>query len=140
MNKKKNIIKYLENNKIHLFFSTRIEEKVNELGYNYFNDFSIHDFEKGLIRLDINILSDIHNKFGYFKEVIPLKEAFMKDLENRRDNWIKNLKNEFSSKIESNYDRLLLDLISKSIGNNNEEKITNYKDFFDHPFFNQYNY
>lgn len=74
------------------------------------------------------------------KEVIPLQEAFMKDLENRRDNWIKNLKNEFSSKIESNYDRLLLDLISKSIGNNNEEKIANYKDFFDHPFFNQYNY
>ena len=108
--RKKNIIKYLENNKI----------KYN-INYNYYPP---QDLEDILDKIDKNIKSDIINKFGNLKEEISLQQAFLKDIKNRRDKWINNLENEFSSKTETGFDRLLLDLILKLIGNNKEKKLT----------------
>ena len=108
--RKKNIIKYLENNKV----------KYNT---NY-NHYSPQDLEDILDKIDKNIKSDIINKFGNLKEEISLQQAFLKDIKNRRDKWINNLENEFSSKTETGFDRLLLDLILKLIGNNKEKKLT----------------
>ena len=98
----------------------------------------IHDQE--FLKKSKEIAALINANFEKPKEEISLKSCFLREIENRRNNWIKKINLEFSEKKESIYDKLLFDLIYKLIGNNNEENITNYEDFFNHPFFHQYNY
>jgi len=69
-----------------------------------------------------------------------LEDSFFTDFEKRRNIWIKNLSHELFEKEESKKDGLFCDLIYKLIGNNRKERITNYEDFYNHPFFSQYNY
>ena len=83
---------------------------------------------------------EVEKSFGEEKVIFSEEEAFLLEIINRRTNWIKNLSKEFSGKKEPFYDRLLLDLILKLIEVKKEGSIKNYDDFFNHPFFNQYNY
>ena len=73
-----------------------------------------------------------------FEDNFRLKKAFTSNVIKRRDLWINGLYHELFEKENSIYDKLLCDLIYKLINNDSKEKITNYKQFFDHPFFSQY--
>ena len=71
-----------------------------------------------------------------------LKEALILTVNERRNLWIKNLSHphELSEKKQFIFDNLLYDLIYKLIKYESKENITNYDDFFAHPFFSQYQY
>ena len=71
-----------------------------------------------------------------------LKEALILTLSERRNFWIKNLSHPHELFENKNliFDNLLYDLIYKLIKYDSKENITNYDDFFGHPFFSQYQY
>ena len=70
-------------------------------------------------------------------------EAFILTIIKRRDFWLENLSREpYENYGNKNiiYDKLLYDLIYKLINYKSEENIVNFNDYFNHPFFDQYNY
>ena len=103
-------------------------------------DYDLNEYPL-LIKIINNIIYKIYNEVEICgEEQDNLLRALFTDFENRRNIWIENLSQELFKKEESKYDRLFCDLIYKLIGNNLKERITNYEDFYNHPFFSQYNY
>ena len=88
----------------------------------------------------IQIYSEFQKIYGNHKEQLSFEVAYLKDIRNIIQNNIEGFINEIYEKIDSNYDKLLFDLICRLIGYNKEKVINSYEEFFNHPFFKQYNY
>ena len=76
---------------------------------------------------------DIYNADNIDKEK-ELKSGLINIIIEKRNNWLKELKNNCSD----NEDKLLIDLIYNLTCE--KSSIDNYYKLFNHPFFNQYNY
>ena len=92
------------------------------------------------IEKKIQIYSEFQKIYGNHKEQLSFEVAYLKDIRNIIQNNIEGFINEIYEKIDSNYDKLLFDLICRLIGYNKEKVINSYEEFFNHPFFKQYNY
>ena len=70
------------------------------------------------------------------------EEALILTISKKRDFWIENLCHKLSENRGQKFfaDELRYDLIYKLINYNSKENITNYNDYFNHPFLAQYNY
>ena len=71
------------------------------------------------------------------------EDAFISTIIKRRELWLENLSSELYENHGNKiiiYDKLLYDLIYKLINYKSEENIVNFNDYFNHPFFAQYNY
>ena len=81
------------------------------------------------------------NENIWFDKKERRKEAILLDISERRNEWIKNMTRDNIIKKNDFYnDKMLYDLLYRLIKQNTVESITNYKDFYNHPFFSQYQY
>jgi len=74
---------------------------------------------------------------------IGKEDALISTIIKRRELWLENLSHELYENLGNKiiiYDKLLYDLIYKLINYKSEENIVNFNDYFNHPFFAQYNY
>ena len=68
-------------------------------------------------------------------------EGLIITINERRNNWIKNLtKDDILKKQDFYNDKLFCDLLYKLIKYDTKESIKNYNDLYKHPFFSQYQY
>ena len=81
------------------------------------------------------------NENKWLDEKEESKKAILLDINKRRNEWLNNMTRDNIIKKDDFYkDKMFYDLLYRLIKQNTPESITNYKDFYNHPFFSQYQY